>query len=117
MEHIDGAIKKLLDTGMDGIVSLCEAEVHPYWTQIFKGDKLEYFIKQEKKILRRQDLPSVYTFNGAIWVTRTTKILEENSLTVENETGYVMDAEDSVDIDTLEDFEYAEILIKKRQNK
>lgn len=115
-EHIDSAIEKLLSTGMDGIVSVCESEVHPYWTQVFVGDKLEYFMKQDRKMSRRQDLPDVYRFNGAIWVTRTAKILEENSLIVKNQTGYVMNVEDSVDIDTLADFEYAEMLLKKRKS-
>ncbi len=114
--HIDSAIEQLTVSGLDGIVSVCEASSHPYWMQVFNGDRLEYFMKQEKNILRRQDLPAVYMFNGAIWVVRTSSILEEKSLIVEKQTGYIMNAEDSVDIDTIMDFEYAELLIKKRNS-
>ncbi len=115
--HIDEAIERLIATKMDGIVSVCEAEVHPCWTQVFKGDKLESFIKQEGLVLRRQDLPEVYRFNGAIWVVRTTSLLQEKSMIVKNETGYIMSVDDSVDIDTERDFRYAEMLIREREGK
>lgn len=114
-EHIDGAIDKLILTGMDGIVSICETEAHPYWMQVFSGDKLQYFMPQEKRITRRQDLPVVYKFNGAIWVVKTKVLLEEKSLIVRNQTGFVMKPEDSVDIDNELDFKFAELLIKERE--
>jgi CMP-N,N'-diacetyllegionaminic acid synthase len=112
--HIDGAIEKLFSSGMDGVVSVCETEAHPYWMQVFKNDRLEFFLEQEKKILRRQDLPPIYRFNGAIWVIKTKVLLEENSLIVKNQTGYIMPIEDSIDIDNMMDFKFAELLIKER---
>jgi CMP-N,N'-diacetyllegionaminic acid synthase len=114
VHHIDEAIKKLVRSGFDGIVSVCESQAHPYWMQVFNGERLECFMHQENKILRRQDLPPVYRLNGAIWVVRTTSLLEERSLIVKNQTGYIMDLKDSVDIDTELDFKYAEMLIKER---
>lgn len=113
--HIDGAIEKLIQSEFDGIVSVCESQAHPYWMQVFDGDRLECFMHQENKILRRQDLPPVYKLNGAIWVVRTTSLLEERSLIVKNQTGYIMDLKDSIDIDTELDFKYAEMLIKERE--
>jgi N-acylneuraminate cytidylyltransferase/CMP-N,N'-diacetyllegionaminic acid synthase len=113
-EHIDGAIEKLLRSDTDGIVSVCEVVEHPYWMQVFKGDKLEYFIRQEKKMLRRQELPPIYRFNGAIWVVKTAKLLQERKMVLDNETGYVMSIEDSIDIDTEDDFKLAEKCMKKR---
>ncbi len=115
--HIDEAVEKLLLSGMDGIVSVCETETHPYWMQVFHGDKLEYYVNQDKKISRRQDLPAVYKFNGAIWVAKTSKILEEHNLIQKNQTGYIMKVEDSIDIDTEMDFQYAEMLIRERENR
>lgn len=115
VNDIDGIIEKLLSTGMDGAISVCEAESHPYWMQVFNGDRLEHFIKQESPTLRRQDLPAVYKLNGAVWVVRTSAVLSEKSLMVKNRTGYVMDAQDSIDIDTEMDFKYVEMLIKERE--
>jgi len=50
-------------------------------------------------------------------VVRTTSLLEERSLIVKNQTGYIMDIRDSVDIDTELDFKYAEMLIKERDKQ
>lgn len=115
-EDIDGTIKKILDTKMDGSVSVCEAEVNPYWTNVFNNDKLEYFIKEGKNILRRQDLPKIYRLNGAIYVVKTDILLKNKTLEPENSTGYVMSSRNSIDIDDLMDFELAQLLIKEREN-
>lgn len=114
-EHIDGAINKLIASGMDGIVSICETEAHPFWMQVFNGDKLQNFIPQKEKITRRQDLPVVYRLNGAFWIVKTQNLMKEKSLIVSNQTGYVMKSEDSVDIDNELDFKIAELLIKERE--
>jgi len=117
VEHIDGTIKKLFATSMDGAVSVCEAEVNPYWTNVFDGDRLTYFIPEGRKILRRQDLPKIYRINGVVYIIKTSVLLEERSLEAKNMTGYVMDAEDSIDIDTIMDFKYAEMIMKERNYK
>ncbi|MFT9494662.1 cytidylyltransferase domain-containing protein [Anaerosolibacter sp.] len=112
---IDGTIKKLIETGMDGAVSICEAEVNPYWTNVFKGDRLEYFIEEGKNITRRQDLPEIFRLNGAIYVVKTEVLLSERTLEPKNITGYVMSNESSIDIDTMQDFMLAEFLMKERE--
>lgn len=117
VKDIDGTIGKLLETGMDGAVSVCEAESHPYWMHKFNGDKLEMFIQQEQNKLRRQDLPKVYRLNGAIWVVKTSRLLEERKMVLNNESGYIMEVEDSIDIDTELDFKFAELLMKERLTK
>lgn len=115
VDDIDGIIKKLLSTGMDGAITVCESESHPYWMQTFDGDRMQNFVSQELQVLRRQDLPSVYKLNGVAWVVKTAALLSEKSLMVKNRTGYVMGALESVDIDTDMDFKYAEMLIKERE--
>lgn len=112
---IDGALEKLKKTEQDGIVSVCEAEVNPYWTNVFHDDKLEYFIKEGKKISRRQDLPQIYRINGAIYIIKTDILMKDRTIETDNMTGYIMKNEDSVDIDNLVDFKLAELLIKERE--
>lgn len=116
-DDIDGTIEKLESTDMDGAVSICEAEVNPYWTNVFDGDKLNYFIEEGKKILRRQDLPEVYRMNGAVIVVKTEIVINYNTLEPNKITGYVMDSKKSIDIDNMEDFLMAEILINERKNR
>lgn len=112
---INGLIKKLIESNMDGAVSICETEVNPYWTNVFKDDRLEYFIEEGKNITRRQDLPAIYRLNGAIYVVKTEVLLSEKTLEPKNITGYLMTRENSIDIDTMQDFILAELLMKERE--
>lgn len=111
-EDIDRAIEKALYLNMDGVVSVCEAEVNPYWTNVFKGDKLEFFIKEGKQITRRQDLPAVYRVNGAVYLIKTDVLIEKNTFLTDNMSGYIMSNKSSVDIDTEIDFKFAQLLLK-----
>lgn len=113
-KHLDEAIERLKSTKKDAIVSVCEAEVNPYWANIFNGDNLEYFIEEGRSILRRQDLPKVYRENGAIYIIKTEVLIKEKTFEPKNLTGYIMSNEASIDIDTLLDFKFAEIIIKER---
>lgn len=112
-EDIDGTIEKAITLNIDGGVSVCEAEVNPYWTNVFEGNKLRYFLEEGKQITRRQDLPRVYRLNGAVYVIKTSVLLQQKTFETENITGYVMNNENSIDIDTEIDFKFAELLIKE----
>lgn len=114
-EDIDGSIEKLLPTEFDGVISVCEAETNPYWTNIFQKDKLKYFIEEGRNITRRQDLPEVYRYNGAIYIIKTDIFMKEKTFETDNITGYVMSSYNSVDIDTLMDFKIAELFMKERE--
>ncbi|GKX65523.1 cytidylyltransferase domain-containing protein [Inconstantimicrobium mannanitabidum] len=113
-DDIDGAIEKIIEIGMDAVVSICEAEVNPYWTTILNGDKLEYFLEEGRKITRRQELPKVYRVNGAIYLIETKVFVENKTFEPENLTGFIMNNNRSIDIDNNEDFMLAELLIKQR---
>jgi len=113
-EDIDGTIKKGATSNFDGAVSVCEAEVNPYWTNVFHGDKLKYFIEQGKQITRRQELPKIYRLNGAVYVIKTEVLLDEKVLEPRNVTGFIMGNKNSLDIDNNEDFMLAELLIKSK---
>ena len=109
--HIDEAIDKLVETQMDAITSVCEVKDNPYWSNVFKDGKLEYFIEEGRKITKRQDLPQIYTFNGAISVIKTDVLKRFKCLEPERLTGYIMDEVCSIDIDTELDFKFAEIVM------
>lgn len=53
--------------------------------------------------------------NGAIFISNRTSYLKSKSFYLTTTQTYLMDSHSSVDIDTIEDFEYAEYLIKKRK--
>jgi N-acylneuraminate cytidylyltransferase len=54
---------------------------------------------------RRQDLPSVYILNGAIYIARIDWLRETKSFVTNQTVAYIMNQRNSIDIDTLEDFE------------
>jgi len=110
-EDIDNCINKMLNSRSDSIVSLVEVEQHPYWMKCLNGDKVCPFISTEREYSRRQDLPLVYILNGAVYVTRRDVLMNENMIMGHDTRAVVMDKNKSIDIDTLNDFLLAEIVI------
>ena len=110
-KHIDEAIEKLFHTQMDAITSVCEVKDNPYWSNVFNGERLEYFLEVGRNFTRRQDLPKVYTFNGAIYIIKTEVLKKLKTLEPDRLTGYIMDELSSCDIDTELDFKMAELMM------
>lgn len=112
-KHLDEAINELFISNRDGIVSVCEVEANPYWMNVIKDGKLEYFIEEGRKITRRQDLPKVYEINGALYIIKTDILIKEKTFECVNVGAYVMTAKESVDIDELLDFKIAELILSE----
>ena len=64
----------------------------------------------------RQELPALYTHNGAIYVFSTAFLKNCSALFDGNERLFLMDDISSVDIDTEYDFQFAENVIQGRRN-
>ncbi len=73
---------------------------------------LEEFRRNEVD-LPRQLLPVYYRLNGAIFIRRVEYTEDDVRTVADHEYAYVMDRKRSIDIDTIEDFEYAEFLINR----
>lgn len=108
---IDNAVDKLFATGADSVVSVREVTEPPNWMFRLEGDKMVRF---REDIDIRTKLPNLYLPNGAVFVTRRDFLMKERRIYGENCWALVMPPERSLDIDTPEDFEYAEYLMKKR---
>jgi CMP-N,N'-diacetyllegionaminic acid synthase len=63
---------------------------------------------------RRQDLPPVYSPNGAIFITKIGSFLQHNTLVPPKTALFEMSELSSVDIDSFDDFELAETLLRSR---
>lgn len=110
---IDKAVHRLMDTGADSVVSVCEVEYSPYWMKKLKKDKVYPFVKTKKEYERRQDLPKVYRVNGAVYVTRRNVLMKDGKVLGKDTRALIMPLEKSIDIDTMLDFKLAELLIKE----
>lgn len=114
VEHIDEAIELLEEKNADAIVSVCEMEHSPLWSNTLPANgNMKNFLKKEILNKRSQDLEKYYRLNGAIYICKREKLLkEETFLLQDNIFAYVMRRENSIDIDEAIDFSMAEILLK-----
>lgn len=115
-EDIDSAMALLDRSGADSVVSVCAAEHHPAWMKRLDGDRVLPFVEKGPEYMRRQDMPPLYRLNGAIYISRYKILTEENRILGEDTRGFVMNAESSVDIDTLLDLKVAALIMQERQN-
>ena len=76
---------------------------------------LERLIPIDSDIHRRQDLPEVFAFNGAVYVARTDWFSETKTFFGPGTVGYVMPPERSADIDAEIDLKYVEFLIETQK--
>lgn len=115
--QIDRAIELLKRKKAEAVVSVCEMDHSPLWSNTLPDDgNMNYFIRDEIRDKRSQDLETYYRLNGAIYITKTESFLDEESFFLkENIFAYKMDRESSVDIDEAIDFKLAELFINGRK--
>ncbi|MCO5249194.1 MAG: acylneuraminate cytidylyltransferase family protein [Chitinophagales bacterium] len=111
-EDIDKAHNIFISKKADSVISYTP-EHHPiYWHKYLTSDnRFENIF--ESTIANRQDMKTSYYPNGAIFIFRK-DLLIRRLYYAENSFAYVMPRERSVDIDTIEDFEYIEFIMSKR---
>ena len=109
-EDIDAAIETFIAHGEKGLCSVNEIGDHPILTRMMDGDGMLQPLLNTNSTVRRQDMPTFYHVNGAIYINRIDEINRDTSFN-DNPVGYVMPRERSVDIDTVEDLRIAEMLL------
>jgi CMP-N-acetylneuraminic acid synthetase len=112
-KHIDEAIRLLEEKKADAIVSVCEMEHSPLWSNTLDDTlSMEDFMKEEILNKRSQDLEIYFRLNGAIYICKTKKLLEEKSFFLKKYIyAYLMDKSSSIDIDTKFDFKMASCMM------
>ena len=114
-EDYDNAIQELLDSNVDTLLSVKEVEVNKIFihelTKDYKMDKFYEAILNLKN-QRRQDFEKQYTMNGCIYIAKWDYLKERRMFHSINSKAYIMDEKYSVEIDTIDNFNYAEYLIK-----
>lgn len=115
--HIDAVIRLLQKTKADSVVTVTEVphQFNPVSVMAIKNGRLTPFMTG-KQILRRQDKPKVYGRNGPAVLAFWTKTLtRKRSLYGDDIRPFLMQPEESVDIDDYYDLKIAECLIKSRK--
>lgn len=110
--HIDLAIKKFLKQKNKSLISVKKQDYPPWWMfKIHKSQLKTNFSWKNKNVfnMERQEFPSLYRPNGAIYVTTRKNLKITKSLVNLTSCGfYLMNAIDSIDIDTALDLKIAE---------
>ena len=112
--QIDEAIELLEEKQADAIVSVCEMEHSPLWSNTLPNDgNMRDFLREEILNKRSQDLEKYYRLNGAVYICKTDKLLENKSFFLkDNIFAYIMDRKSSIDIDEEIDFLFAQRVIE-----
>ena len=107
--HIDEAIDLLLADDAKSLISVKNMD-NKILKSFFINDKnlLEPISDVRYPFFRRQDLPSVYIPNGAIYIVSSNEFIKNKKLYTDQTIPYVMDDRSSIDIDTLDDIALCE---------
>ncbi|MEL6945941.1 MAG: acylneuraminate cytidylyltransferase family protein, partial [Bacteroidota bacterium] len=120
-KDIDQAITAFKKQQTDSLISVLPVphEYNPHWTfEVEKAsNRLKIATGETAIITRRQELPTAYHRNGAIYLTKTSVILDQKSLYGDTIGYYVMSSDNHVNIDTLDDWEKAEQLLLHLDNE
>lgn len=115
-EDISNVINKSLEENLKSIVSVCEVEHSPLWSNTLPENlSLKEFIREEVKNVPRQKLPKYYRLNGAIYFSEIEYFKTNNGFLGNESYAYVMPQIRSIDIDTNIDFQLAELIMKEEQ--
>ena len=117
--HIDEAIKLLEKKKADAVISVCKMEHSPLWAnRLDENLSMEKFFRDDLYKKRSQELDIYYRLNGAIYIARTDRLLEERCFFLkDNIFAYIMDKRSSIDIDEKIDFDIAAIFQRALNEK
>jgi len=115
-EDIDNAVELLFKKNAKAIVSVCEAENHPYWSNVLPKDGcMDGFVKPENESKNHQDFPAFYRLNGVFRLAYIDYFKKEGAFFGRDTYAYIMPRERSVDINDEMDFDFAEFLMKNKK--
>ncbi len=112
VQHVKEALA-LYRPDIDMVVSVNIIKSNPYYN-CFEDDT-DGFLKKTiecSNYTRRQDAPVTYEYNGAIYVINLGSLKKMPLGKFTKKIKYVMDNRHSVDLDTMDDWYYAEYLIQ-----
>ena len=113
-EDIDRTVNLLGRTGADTAVSIAELNqiAHPVKLKVLRGDRLLPYLEEERGCVAAEELPAVYSRNGAVYATRR-HVIDTGQIIGEDCRGYLMPPERSVDINEEIDLLFAEFLLAR----
>lgn len=97
----------------DALLSLSE-DRGDFWIQLESGSFQRLDPTAPR---RRQDRKPLYLENSAVYITKTTSLVETGSVLGHKPDGYVIDIEEAIDINTPHDLVVVEAYLKRKYNR
>lgn len=112
-DDVKGAMS-LYNSKLDMVVSVCRSDANPYYN-LFEADAdgFLHICKGQGNYTRRQDAPPVLEYNGAVYVINPDSLRRCGLGEFERRIPYIMPASRSIDLDTPDDWERAELIFSK----
>ena len=110
--EIDAAIETFYSHGCLGLASVSAVSENPILTRRIDRSGVMHPILPIASTVRRQDMPTFWHVDGAIYINLTDDLSEETSLN-DNPIAYIMPRLRASDIDSIEDFLRAEEILSE----
>jgi CMP-N-acetylneuraminic acid synthetase len=95
------------------MVSVCQAEHSPFWMYTLdRSGRMKPLLTTENSGERRQELPSTYRLNGALYLAKIESFIRTQSFKEPAPRAYIMPVERSVDVDEQRDLQFIEFLLE-----
>lgn len=112
--HINESLRLIIDNNWDSLVSISKIKVNPILIREFGEDKALKKILNTKSNIRRQEFKNYYKVNGSIYINKINSKFNVNTSLNDNQHGYLMDEEYDLDIDTFDDLERLNSILKSK---
>lgn len=113
-EDIRNAYQLFCDKEAEAVVSVSEETHSPMLVNTLDESlSLDGFIHLDK-VGRRQDMPTYYRINGAVYMLKTCLLERIADLYGKGSYAYIMPQERAVDIDSIMDFRIAEMILEEK---
>lgn len=101
------------DDGIEQVASVKIVKDNPYFNMFLTNEEgcIEKIIKNEL-VTNRQECPKIIALNGSMYFFKKEVFLKKKSLKALKTKPYLMSTYNSCDIDTMDDFVYAQFLIQ-----
>jgi CMP-N-acetylneuraminic acid synthetase len=113
-EDIVGALCRAFATGAETVLGVTPCEYHPFLcAQLADNGSMQKFLERGE-VPNRQELPVFYRINGAIYLVKRRSEWKDFRFVAEGAFAYKMPPERSVDIDTVFELRFAEMLLSEK---
>lgn len=110
-KHIQDAWKLYNSSNCDSLISISKAKYPVEWALTFK-DELVLEKKEKSTINNRQEMKDYYYPNGSIYILKLSFLMAHRTY-YNNAVGFIMKQTESIDIDDIEDFKLAQLLLEQ----